>query len=117
VTAPRYTTWRAYHECVAAALGHGISVVEAPADLLVAVWPKNTGLLGSQARWNQCYRIDKLQLDVPEFQPRIGLEEGIPANVAWMEERGLLEDSRTDETEDRIIAGLGQLQSELGVNR
>jgi nucleoside-diphosphate-sugar epimerase len=117
VTAPRYTTWREYHERVAATLGHRINLVEAPADLLLAVWPKNTGLLGSQARWNQCYRVDKLQRDVPEFQPRISLEEGILANVAWMEERGLLEDSDADDAEDRIIAGLGHLQSELGVDR
>jgi nucleoside-diphosphate-sugar epimerase len=117
VTAPRYTTWREYHERVAAALGHPITLVEAPAELLLAVWPENTGLLGSQARWNQCYRVDLLQRDVPEFQPRISLEEGIPANVAWMEEQGLLEDARADETEDRIIAGLDRLRVALGEAR
>src|SRR5262249_49497660 len=45
LTAPRYTTWREYHERVAAALGYRVNLVEAPADLLLAAWPTNTGLL------------------------------------------------------------------------
>jgi nucleoside-diphosphate-sugar epimerase len=117
VTAPRYSTWREYHEQVAAALGHAITLVEAPADLLLEVWPEHTGLLAAQARWNQCYRVDLLQRDMPEFQPRIDLQAGIPANVAWMEEQGLLDDARGDETEDRIIAGLGRLRMELAAPR
>jgi nucleoside-diphosphate-sugar epimerase len=113
-TSPRYTTWREYHERVAAGLGYRVTLVEAPADLLLLVWPKITGLLASQARWNQCYCVAKLQRDLPEFQPRISLEDGIPANVAWMEEQGLLEDSRADDTEDRIIAGIDRLRADLG---
>lgn len=114
VTAPRYTTWREYHERVAAALGYRATLIDAPADVLLAAWPKNAGLLASQARWNQCYQVAKVQRDLPEFRPRISLEEGIPANVAWMEEQGLLEDARADETEDRIIARIDGLRSELG---
>lgn len=117
VTSPRYTTWREYHEHVAGALGYHVTLVEAPADLLLTAWPKNTGLLESQARWNQCYHVAKLQRDVPEFQPQISLEDGIPANVAWMEEQGLLEDSRADAAEDQIIAGIDHLRGDLGVTQ
>lgn len=117
MTAPRYSTWREYHERVGAALGCRVTLVEAPAAALLAAWPENTGLLGSHARWNQCYRVDQLTRHVPEFQPRISLEDGIPANVAWMEEQGLLDDSRADNTEDQIIAGIGRLRTELGVTR
>ena len=117
VTAPRFTTWREYHERIAAALGHRLTLVEAPADFLIAAWPENTGLLGSQARWNQFYRVDKLRSDVPEFRPRISLEEGIPANVAWMEQAGLIEDAGTDQTEDHLIDGVDRLWRERGLAR
>jgi len=52
-----------------------------------------------------------------EYQPKITLEEGIPGCVAWLEEHGLLEDSRADETEDRIIGSVDQLYASLGVAR
>jgi nucleoside-diphosphate-sugar epimerase len=113
LTGTRYLTWRAYHESVAAALGHGITLVEAPADLLLKVWPEGTGLLASQARWNQCYRVDKVQRDIPEFAPRITLEERGAESVAWMEEQGLLEDAASDDTEDRIIAAIDRLPASL----
>jgi nucleoside-diphosphate-sugar epimerase len=117
LTAPRYITWREYHERIAAALGCSITLVEAPADLLLRVWPDQTGLLASQAQWNQCYRVDKLQRDIPEFQPRITLDEGIPANVAWMEQQGLIEDAASDDAEDRIIAAIDRLYASFDAHR
>ena len=111
------STWREYHEQIAAALGHKITLVDAPAELLIGAWPDNTRLLASESRWNRIYRLDRIRRDIPEFQPRIGLLEGVPPLVAHLDAHGLIEDSRSDETEDRIIANLDRLAAELAVER
>lgn len=117
LTAPRHVTWREYHEQIAAALGYEVTLIDAPADLLIEAWPENTGQLASDTRWNRVYRVDKIQRDIPEFQPTITLEEGMPACVAWMDEHGWIEDARTDDMEDRIIASIDRLWAGLGVSR
>ena len=114
LASPRHMTWCEYHERIAAALGHRITLVDAPADLLIKVWPGNTRQLALDTRWNRLYRVDKIQRDIPEFQPRITIEEGVPACVAWMDAQRWIQDARTDDTEDRIIAGIDRLWAELG---
>jgi nucleoside-diphosphate-sugar epimerase len=117
LTGTRLTTWRDYHEQVAEALGCPITLVDAPADLLIAAWPENTRLLASESRWNRVYSLEKIQRDVPEFQPRIRMIDRVPELVQRLDERGLIEDSRADETEDRIIASIDRLWAGLGVSR
>ena len=87
----------------------GVALVDAPADFLIRAWPENTDLLASESRWNRIYCLDKIRRDIPEFQPRISVAEGIPASVAWMEERGLLQDARSDDTKDRLVAAVRRL--------
>ena len=117
LTGTRLTTWRDYHEQVAEALGCSITLVDAPADLLVKAWPENTWLLASESRWNRVYSLEKIQRDIPEFQPRIRMIDRVPELVKRLDERGLIEDSRADETEDRIIANVDRLWAGLGVAR
>jgi nucleoside-diphosphate-sugar epimerase len=105
VTGPRYITWQAYHERFNAILGSHSEIVHVPAaTILASPCGPRCGLLISQTQWNQCYDVSKLQRDVPEFQPTIELEEGIPANVTWMDRHGLIADSDADALEDRLIA-------------
>jgi hypothetical protein len=59
--------------------------------------------------------VDKIRRDIPEFDPKITLEDGIPACIAWMEEHGMVGDALTDTTEDRIIAAIDQLWRTLEV--
>jgi nucleoside-diphosphate-sugar epimerase len=117
VASPHYRTWREYHEGVAAGLGCKTTLVDAPADLLLKVWPENTGLLASETRWNRIYSTDKIRRDIPEFQPAITLEAGIPACVAWLEREGQLEDCQSDDTEDRIIASIDKLYEQFDTIR
>lgn len=105
LTGPRYITWQEYHDRINAVLGSHSEIVHVPATtILASPFGERCGLLVSQTQWNQCYDVGKIQRDIPEFQPTIGLEEGIPANVAWMEQHGLIADSDADDTEDRLIA-------------
>ncbi len=105
VTGPRYITWQSYHERINAILGSKSEIVHVPADAILAspMGPR-CGLLSSQARWNQCYDVSKLLRDIPEFQPHIELEDGVPANIAWMDRHNLIANSDSDGIEDRLIA-------------
>ncbi len=104
VTSPHPMTWQDYHERIGAALGCTVTLVDAPADLLLSVWPQNTGLLAWETQWSHVYCLDKIRRDIPEFRPRITLEDGIAPCIAWMEANGLVEDALSDRTEDDIIA-------------
>lgn len=104
ITSPNYVTWQEYHERAAAGLGYKAEIMHVPAEILLKVWLQNCGLLASQARWHQCYDVSKIQGDIPEFAPKIELEEGVVENVRWMEKHNLIVSSDLDDTEDRIIA-------------
>jgi nucleoside-diphosphate-sugar epimerase len=117
LTANVHTTGREYQARVAAALGCEVTQVDAPADLLVRAWPENTNQITGGGQWNRFFSIDKIARDIPEFAARITLEEGIPACIEWLEQEGRLEDSREDETEDRIIAAVDAMYARLGVER
>ena len=93
VTSPHAMTWQEYHERVGAALGYDVTLVDAPAELLLKVWPQNTGLLAWETQWPHVYYLGKIRRDIPEFRPQITLEEGIAPCIAWMGANGLIEDA------------------------
>jgi nucleoside-diphosphate-sugar epimerase len=117
LTGARLTTWREYHEGVAEALGHNVTLIDAPAELLVKAWPENTRLLASESRWNRIYSLERIKRDIPEFNPTIRMVDRVGELVARLDERGLIEDSRSDETEDRIIASIDKLWDALTATR
>ena len=106
-------TWRDYHEQIASALGRPVRFVDAPADLLIRAWPEGTGLLARESRWNRIYDLEPIRRDIPEFQPRITLADAAPALIARLDRAGLIPDAASDTTEDRIIAAIDRLATEL----
>lgn len=117
LTGTRLSTWREYHVGVAEALGHPITIIDAPAELLIKAWPDNTRLLASESRWNRIYSLDRITRDIPEFAPTIRMVDRVPELVAHLDARGLIEDARSDETEDRIIADIDRLRASLDAVR
>jgi nucleoside-diphosphate-sugar epimerase len=116
LTSPRPQTWRRYHEQVAAGLGLKITLVDAPADFLISAWPENTFQLATESRWNCIYRLDKIQRDIPEFQPKVTFADAVAPCVAWMEAHGMVKDSRECDKEDRIIAAVDRLWGSMGLS-
>jgi len=113
LTRPGCRTWRDYHDAVASALGKRAEYVDVPADLVIAAWPAGTFLVASESRWNRLYDTSKIRRDIPEFSPTIELADAAGPLIADLDRRGLIPDAREDETEDRIIAGLARLRTEL----
>jgi nucleoside-diphosphate-sugar epimerase len=116
LASPYHLTVKEYHDSLAVVLaGRTVPLVSAPADFLIGAWPERTQLLATETRWNYVLRVDKIRRDIPEFDPVIKLEDRVPECIAWMEQRGLVEDCGNDDTEDRIIAAVDRLYAEFGV--
>lgn len=105
VTSPRWITWQAYHERINAVLGSKSEIVHVPAaTILASPLAPHARLLASESLWNRCYDVSKLRRDIPEFQPAVEFEHGIPDHVAWMDRHGLIGPGDADDTTDRLIA-------------
>ena len=65
LTGPNHITWAEYHRQIAAALGRKVTLVDAPAELLLKVWPENTKQLASESRWNRIFKLDKIRARHP----------------------------------------------------
>jgi nucleoside-diphosphate-sugar epimerase len=114
LTDTRLTTWREYHEGVAEAIGCRATLVDAPAEWLIRAWPENTRLLASESRWNRIYSLEKTARDIPEFKPTIRMVDRAGELIRTLDARGLIEDCRADETEDRLVARIEALAASSG---
>lgn len=103
LTQTGFTTWAEYHRTAMEVLGREVELVGLPLAQLMEIDPKRFGL---------CYEIfgqhtyaanDKLRRDVPEWQPRISLREGMHRVFRAMEEQGAIPNSDTETWEDEII--------------
>lgn len=103
LTQTGFTTWAEYHRTAMEVLGQEVELVGLPLAQLMEIDPERFGL---------CYEIfgqhtyaanDKLRRDVPEWQPRISLRDGMRRVFQAMEERGTIPNSDTETWEDEII--------------
>ena len=99
-------SWADYHRRVAGALGLQAELVPLPVEDLVAAGGAAVGILGITA-FDGWFTNDALRRDVPEFEQRIGLEEGIRRSVEYGEPRGLLTSAEELTWEDDLIRSLG----------
>ena len=103
LTQTGFTTWAEYHRTAMRVLGQEVEMVGLPLAQLMEIAPQ---------RFSLCYEIfgqhtyasnEKLRRDVPEWQPRISLEEGMRRVFREMEEAGRIPDSSLEVWEDEII--------------
>jgi hypothetical protein len=73
------------------------------ANLLAAKVP-NVGICETFFSHNTVYSPDKLMRDVPEFRPRVSLEEGMTRVLAAMDRGNAVPAAEDDGWEDRLIA-------------
>lgn len=98
---PRHTTWEEFHGAAMRVLGHEVDQVGVPADVLAAIDPQRFLFATSVFAHNMLFSAEKIQRDIPEFVPRVSVEEGLATTVEYIDERGL--GAETDDLEDRII--------------
>ena len=91
-----YTNWRRYHGAVMSVLGRTVEMVGVTLDDLDAFDVPNRDICREIFAHNCYYGAEKLLRDVPEFIPRVSLEEGI---------RGVYESMKTSDRTPRSEPG------------
>jgi nucleoside-diphosphate-sugar epimerase len=109
-----FVTWEQYHHTAMRVLGREVELVGVPlADLRTMDIP-SFDICAEIFAHNVYYSAEKLFRDVPEFQPRISLEEGMRQVIAVMDREGRIPNSDEIEWEDRIIAAQRQVRTLAG---
>ncbi len=98
-----YTTWRRYHETAMKAMGRTVEMIGVNCCDLDLLGVPGNGICREIFSHNCYYSAEKLFQDVPEFKPRLSLEEGILRVFHAMQEQKRIPASESGGWEDRII--------------
>lgn len=99
-----FTSWEQYHKTAMKVLGRDVELVGVPLADLVSIGVPQGEICRDIFAHNTIYSAEKLFRDVPEFQPRISLEEGMVLVIEALDRAGRIPDSDQIDWEDRIIA-------------
>jgi nucleoside-diphosphate-sugar epimerase len=109
---PQAITWDDWHRLAGEAVGVEVEIVNAPQAVLMQTDDRYQGIDGNFGH-QQVFGGEKLKQAVPEWQPATPTAEWMAANIAWMDQHGMVTDSDADPLEDRIIAELRALPSRV----
>lgn len=99
-----YYTWLDYHKLANKVIGRDVELVGIPFEDLKRLDVPDMGILEDEFAYNDYYSSEKLSRDVPEFNPRISLEQGMTRVFEVMEREGRIPNSDELTWEDAIIA-------------
>lgn len=99
-----YTTWAEYHRLAGKVLGRETELVGVPFEDLKRLNVPDFGICEDIFAHHIYYSSEKLFRDVPEFNPRISLEQGMTQVFAVMERDGRIPNSDELTWEDELIA-------------
>ena len=98
-----YITWADYHRLAGKILGKEAELVGVPFEDLKKLNVPSSGILKDEFAYNAYYSSERLSRDVPEFHPKISLEEGMTRVFEVMEREGRIPNSDELIWEDEII--------------
>lgn len=99
-----YVTWLDYHKTAMKVLGREVELVGIPLVDMEAMKIPNLELCKHLFAYNSFYSPEKIFRDVPEFQPRVSLEEGLRRVLESMDREKRVRNSDKYDWEDRAIA-------------
>jgi hypothetical protein len=99
-----FITWSDYHRLAMKVLGREVELVGIPLADLRRMNIPDFGITEEIFAHHIYYSSEKLFRDVPEFQPKIALEDGMRQVFECMQRADRIPNSDTIEWEDRIIA-------------
>jgi nucleoside-diphosphate-sugar epimerase len=99
-----FGNWASYHRTAMKVIGREVELVGVPLDALVAAKVPNVGICRDIFSHNTFYSPARLMRDVPEFRPKVSLEDALARVYEAMREENRIPDSDKDNWEDRLIA-------------
>ena len=107
-----FTPWRRYHETAMKVLGSTVEMVGLSCDDLERFEVPTVRICRNIFSHNGYYDAQQLFADVPEFRPRISLEEGMRRVFESMREEDKIPPSEPGGWEDTIIARVESMRSQ-----
>ncbi len=108
VTGEEWMTWNRYHEEVAAAIdAPAPNIVHIPTDLLAQIDRGRFNISVEIFQYPSIFDNSAAMRDLG-FRYTISWREGVRRTVAWLDQRGKIENSDSDDFEDRVIAAWRQ---------
>lgn len=98
-----YYTWLDYHKLANKVLGRDVELIGIPFEDLKRLNVPDMGILEDEFAYNDYYSPEKLFRDVPEFNPRISLEQGMTQVFEVMERERRIPNSDELKWEDEIV--------------
>lgn len=98
--------WGSYHRAMMRVIGREVEMVEVPLDALLRMQGPDftvSEMITENFKYNGFYSGEKIARDIPEFRPKIGLEEGLGMALEFAERYGVIPDSGAFPLEDEII--------------
>lgn len=99
-----FFTWAGYHRTAMKVFGREVELIGVPLADLEAMNVPNLEMCKDVFAHNTIYSPDKIFRDVPEFLPRVSLEEGMRRVLEALDKDGRIRNSDKYDWEDRIIA-------------
>ena len=99
-----FGSWADYHRIAMQVIGREVELIGVPLANLLAAGVPNVGICETIFAHHTIYRPDQLMRDVPEFQPRLSLHDGLARVLAAMEREKRIPNSDAEDWEDRLIA-------------
>lgn len=103
---PKPYDWGTYHTAMMHVLGRQVEMVEVTLDTLLHMQTKDFTvgeMITENFKYNGFYSGEKIARDIPEFCPRIGLEQGLAMALEFIERHGEIPNSDDYPYEDEII--------------
>ncbi|MDP6054480.1 MAG: hypothetical protein QF879_19225, partial [Candidatus Latescibacteria bacterium] len=98
-----FTSWEDHHKTAMQVIGRDVDLVGVPLNDLMAAGVPRVDICRDIFVHNTIYSADKLFRDLPEFQPRLTLEEGMAQVIEAMDDNGQISNSDESDWEDRLI--------------
>ena len=109
VTGEEWMTWNRYHQGVAEAMdAPPPKLVHIPTDLLGRIAPKRAGISVDIFQFPSIFDNSAAMRDLG-FRYTIPWVEGVRRTVAWLEQRGRIENSEDDPLDDRVLEAWNRL--------
>ena len=110
---PHPITWNQWHHAVAKATGTEVEIVSVAQETLVSINPERFKGLAGNFGHTQVFDHKKLTQVIPTFQPKTPLVESLAENIEWMDKYNLIPNSDEDLLEDKIIAAVRKLPTQI----